>query len=114
VIRGKTFSCPVELALDVLGGKWKSVVLAHLKDGPLRYGELRKRVPRLSDKMLAQRLADLEQLGLIARRKQGRRGAPSSYRLTPRGATLGPALQALYDWGAAMAPELGAVILGSR
>ncbi|MEJ7598848.1 MAG: helix-turn-helix domain-containing protein [Kofleriaceae bacterium] len=106
----RTFSCPVELTLDVLGGKWKSVILAHLKTAPLRYGELRRLVPRLSDKVLVERLADLEQLGLVTRAKRGRRGAPSTYRLTRRGATLGPALQALYDWGERMAPELGAII----
>lgn len=52
------YGCPVELSLDVLGGKWKSVILARLKDGPLRYGELRTLVSGLSDKMLTERLHD--------------------------------------------------------
>ena len=55
----KFVSCPVELSLTLISGKWKPVLLAHLKEGPLRYGELRKLVPRLSDKMLTQRLAEL-------------------------------------------------------
>jgi DNA-binding HxlR family transcriptional regulator len=107
----RVFSCHVELALEILGGKWKPVILAHLKEGSMRYGELRARIGRrLSDKMLTQRLSDLEEQGLIVRRKSGRRGAPSAYRLTPRGETLRPALQALHDWGSGMAREVGAVV----
>jgi DNA-binding HxlR family transcriptional regulator len=101
----REFSCPVELALEVLGGKWKVVLLAHLKQRPRRYAELRKLVPRLSDKMLAQRLRDLEELGLVRRKKL--RGF-AEYALTTRGESLGPALTALYDWGTALAPVVGA------
>lgn len=54
------FSCGVELALEIVSGKWKPVILAHLKEGTLRYAELRALIPALSDKMLAQRLKDLE------------------------------------------------------
>jgi DNA-binding HxlR family transcriptional regulator len=53
------FGCPVELTLEIRAGKWKPVILAHLKDGALRYGELRACVPRLSDKVLSERLRDL-------------------------------------------------------
>lgn len=107
---GRPFSCGVELAIEILAGKWKPVILAHLKEGPLRYGELRARLPNLSEKMLVQRLEDLEELGLIARDKRGGRGARSTYRLTARAATLRPALQALHDWGRRIAKEVGAVI----
>jgi len=102
---GPTFGCPVELALSVLGGKWKTVLLAHLKGGPLRYRELRARVPALSDKMLTQRLRDLETLGLVTKLPRG-----GGYRLTPRGDRLRPALDALYRVGRELAPELGATI----
>src|SRR5438477_3509708 len=96
----RKFSCGVELSLEILGGKWKPVILAHLKQGPLRYGELRARIGAgLSDKMLTQRLGDLEEQGLVARQKRGGRGARSLYRLTARARTLRPALQALHDWG---------------
>jgi DNA-binding HxlR family transcriptional regulator len=103
----KTVSCPVELALDMLAGKWKSVLLAHLKDGFLRYGELRSRIPRLSDKILTERLRDLEQRGLIKRRKMP--GPPSYwvYELTESGSSLRPVLEALYAWGEMAAPSLG-------
>lgn len=103
----RAFGCPVELSLVLLGGKWKAVILARLKDGPLRYGELRRLIPRLSDKVLTERLADLQTLGLVASvGGQGARG----YRLTARGETLRPVLQALYNWGEAQASELQVLI----
>ena len=61
----KQYGCPVELAIDVLNGKWKTVILARLKEGPHRYGELRARIFGMSDKVLTERLRDLEQLGFI-------------------------------------------------
>jgi DNA-binding HxlR family transcriptional regulator len=104
------YHCPVELALDTLGGKWKSVLLAHLKQGALRYSELRRRVPpRLSDKMLTERLRDLEARGLILRRPE-RGSAHVVYALTPRGRSLRPVLQALYDWGEQLARETSVTI----
>ncbi len=106
----RTFSCGVELTLSIIGGKWKPVILAHLKQGALRYGELRALIPGLSDKMLTQRLKDLEQSGLVRRRKSGRRGAPSSYELTPLAQSLRPALQSLNDWGERVANEFGAKV----
>ena len=107
----RVYSCHVELALTLLGGKWKPVILAHLKDGPLRYGELRARLrPHLSEKMLTQRLGEMEAQGMIARSKRGRRGSPATYRLTARGQALRPALQALHDWAAGVAIQIGAVV----
>jgi len=106
----RTFSCGVELTLEIVGGKWKPVILAHLKQGALRYGELRARIPNLSDKMLTQRLKDLEEAGLVRRRKAGGRGAPSSYELTGRAQSLRPALEAMNDWGQRIAIEVGAKV----
>jgi DNA-binding HxlR family transcriptional regulator len=106
----RKFSCGVELALEILGGKWKPVILAKLKGGTLRYAEIRARIPALSDKILTQRLHDLEELGLVVRQKRGGRGAPSSYQLTARAASLAPALEALYAWGEKIAKDVGAVI----
>lgn len=110
----RSFSCPVELALEILGGKWKTVLLAHLKAGPLRYGELRQLTPALADKVLTQRLADLERLGLVVRHKRGGRGAPSTYELSERGRSLAPVLQSLYDWGQGHAASLGATITSAE
>lgn len=102
----KRFGCPVELSLEVLGGKWKPVILARLKDGPLRYGELRRLIPPLSDKMLTERLADLQAQGLIERVADNDGG----YRLSARGESLRPVLTALYEWGQAQANALQVTI----
>jgi DNA-binding HxlR family transcriptional regulator len=104
----KTYSCPVELSLDFVGGKWRTVILAWLKESPHRYGELRMRIPGLADKVLTQRLKELETLGLISRTlAQGLRVKQTqTYELTARGESLRPVLHALYEWGSAMAPEL--------
>jgi DNA-binding HxlR family transcriptional regulator len=106
----REFSCGVEVALAIVGGKWKPVILAHLKQGPMRYGDLRRAIPRLSDKMLAQRLRELESFGLVTRRKRGGRGAHSVYALTARVQALRPALAALNAWGTKMSVEVGARI----
>jgi len=108
--RKRIYSCGVELALAFVGGKWKPVILAHLKQGALRYGELRERIPKLSDKMLSQRLVELQDLGLVRKRKNGGRGARSTYELTARAQSLKPALTALNEWGLRMAEETDAVL----
>jgi len=110
----RRFYCGVELTLEILQGKWKPVILAHLKDGPRRYGELRAAIPRLSDKMLSERLRDLEEQGLVSRFKVGRRGSPATYRLTRRGESLRTLLEALNDWGFQVASEVGATVEYAR
>jgi len=106
----RRFYCGVELTLEILQGKWKPVILAHLKESPMRYGQLRAAIPRLSDKMLSQRLRDLEEQGLVSRMKQGSRGSPSTYQLTRRADSLRPLLGALNDWGFRAAAEVGAIV----
>ena len=103
----KRYHCPVELTLDVVGGKWRTVLLAHLKEGVHRYGELRRLVPDVSEKMLVQRLRELERDGLVERRDKGTAPPHVEYRLTDEGHSLAPVLQALYDWGTARAARTG-------
>jgi DNA-binding HxlR family transcriptional regulator len=102
---GRDYGCPVEFTVDALGGKWKTVILARLKQAPMRFGELRALIPTLSDKMLSERLRDIVALGLAETHEEG---GVSRYRLTPRGASLQPVLQALYDWGSVNAGPMGA------
>jgi DNA-binding HxlR family transcriptional regulator len=100
----RSYDCPIEFALNLIGGKWKSVIISKLKEKPLAYGELRRLVPNLSDKVLTERLRDLEADGLIARVK-----GPDQrmrYSLTARTAGLRPMLQGLYEWGLATAAEM--------
>jgi DNA-binding HxlR family transcriptional regulator len=98
--------CPVELSLNLLGGKWKVVILARLKEQPLGYSELRKQIPGLSDKVLTERLADLRRQGWIERGRDGNGTGQSRYRLTEKGRTLRPVLRQLYEWGAEQAVEM--------
>jgi DNA-binding HxlR family transcriptional regulator len=92
----KSFNCPTEFTLAVLDGKWKTVILCYLKERPRRYTELRKLVPKLSDKMLTERLHDLIAAGLVARRTTG---AVQEYMLTQQGRLLSGVLHHLYTWG---------------
>lgn len=94
---GKLYGCPVEFALDVLGGKWKTVILARIKERPMRYSELRRMIPSLSEKMLSQRLGELTESGFVCL-KAGVDGK-ERYALTRGGRELAATLQALYDWG---------------
>lgn len=102
----KLCGCPVELALSLIGGKWKTVLIARLKQGPLRYGELRRMVPDLADKVLTQRLRELETDGFV-QKIPGAENGSSRYALTDRGTSLSPALEALYAWGERAARESG-------
>jgi DNA-binding HxlR family transcriptional regulator len=96
--------------MEVLGGKWKTVILCFVKEGPCRYREIRRLAPGLSDKMLTQRLRDLQSAGLITRRKSGVGGTMDVYTLTERGESLHQILSALYSWGRQHADEFGVTI----
>jgi DNA-binding HxlR family transcriptional regulator len=102
-----TYGCPVELALDFVGGKWKTVILARLKQAPQRYGDLRAQIDGISDKILTERLKDLERLDLIDKRSDG---TASVYHLTARGESLRPVLEALYRWGNVLVEDLPVTI----
>lgn len=92
------FHCPTEFTLAVLDGKWKTVILSYLKERPCRYAELRKLVPRLSDKVLTERLRDLTKSGLVVRQGVAK-SRIGTYSLTERGRSLSDLLQHLYSWG---------------
>ena len=94
----------MELALSLIGGKWKTILIARLKQGPLRYGELRRWVPDLADKVLTQRLRELEADGFVRKVPTPGNRSPR-YALTDRGISLSPALEALYAWGKRAARE---------
>jgi len=101
------FNCPTEFALTVLGGKWKTIILAYLSERPCHYGELRQLLPGLSDKVLTERLKDLQRSGLISRERRAVSKSRVPYVLTARGATLKPLLSDLYAWGNRHAGSFG-------
>ena len=108
------YGCPVELAIEFVGGKWKTVILAWLKEGPHRYHELRARMPGVADKVLTERLKDLEQLGLVGKTPINDLGSVCVYHLTERGESLRPVLEALYAWGETIGSDLPVTFGRSR
>jgi DNA-binding HxlR family transcriptional regulator len=95
-----TAQCPVTTALSVIGGKWKVIILWHLKEGGVkRFGELQRLVRGISQKMLTQELRDLEESGLVARKVYPVVPPKVEYSLTETGWSLKPVLEQLSEWG---------------
>ena len=98
---GKIYHCPVEAALDVIGGKWKPLILWALGDNVLRFNELQKGLPGVNTKMLTKQLRELEEDGVITRTVYPEVPPRVEYAITDFGRTLIPILEALCNWGAA-------------
>ena len=93
------YGCPVEATLDVIGGKWKGVILFHLLPGPQRFSELRRRLPAITQRMLTLQLRELEEDGIIHREIYQQIPPKVEYSLTEFGKTLEPILLTLLKWG---------------
>lgn len=106
----KRYYCPVEVTVELIGGKWKPVILAHLKEGVRRYGELRRLMAGTSEKMLIQQLRDLEADGLVRRTVFDTVPPQVEYDLTDEGWSLVPVLTALYEWGEKRSARAGIAI----
>src|ERR1700760_1556940 len=91
--------CPLSIALHVISGKWKPVILHQLKGGTLRYGQLQRRIPQASKKVLTSQLRQLERDGIVERHVHHESILRTQYALTPYGKTLRPALLELARWG---------------
>jgi len=97
--RNKFYNNPVELVLDVLGGRWKMPILWRLKARAWRYGELKKDLGKITHKMLAEQLRELERDGLISRKVYGEVPPKVEYALTKKGKTAVPLIKSLRKWG---------------
>lgn len=94
------YICPVEYTLNVIGGKWKLLILYYLmNDRVKRYGELKKAVTGITHKMLSQQLKELESAELIQRKEYHQIPPKVEYSLTDKGVTLLPIIGMMYDWG---------------
>ena len=93
-------NCPVEATLDLIGGKYKALILWHLSDGKLRFSQLRQRISKATPKMLTQQLRELESQALIHREVYPVIPPKVEYSLTETGRSLMPILVAMRDWGA--------------
>ena len=99
VYRMKKYNIPVEAALEVIGGKWKVVILCHLIEGTKRTGYLKKLMPGITQKMLTQQLRELEEDGVINRKVYNQIPPKVEYSLTDYGWSLKGILDSLCSWG---------------
>jgi len=99
-MKSTIFNCGLDVALSVIGGKWKPLILYHLAKGTRRYGELKRAVGGVSDKMLIQQLKELHADGVIARRDYQQVPPKVDYRLTPMGRSFVPIIDSIRKWGA--------------
>ncbi|WP_117195461.1 winged helix-turn-helix transcriptional regulator [Rhizobium terrae] len=99
-LTGNFPGCPVESTLSFLDGKWKGVILYHLlEEGTLRFNELRRRIPSVTQRMLTKQLRELEEAGLLERTVFAVVPPRVDYALTPIGRSLEPVINALRVWG---------------
>lgn len=91
--------CPVKTTVDVIGGKWKTLILYFLKGGPVRYNALRRQLQGATQKVLTEQLRQLEQDGIVRRNLTAGRTPSAEYSLADYGRTLIPVLEAMADWG---------------
>jgi DNA-binding HxlR family transcriptional regulator len=97
--RDKQYNNPVELALDIVGGKWKMPIIWRLKDGHKRYGELRRSLSKVTHKMLTQQLRELERDEIITRKVYPEVPPRVEYSLTLLGESVLPVIDILSEWG---------------
>jgi DNA-binding HxlR family transcriptional regulator len=95
----QAYDCGLDYALAVVGGKWKAIVLWQLAPAPRRFGELRRLVTGISEKMLIQQLRELERDGIVARKDFQEIPPRVEYSVTSFGLSLGEALKPLCEWG---------------
>ena len=94
-----TYHCPVEATLELIGGKYKALILFHLIDSTLRFNELQKLIPQATPKMLTQQLRELEKDSLITRTVYPVVPPKVTYQLTDFGKSIIPIINAMCDWG---------------
>lgn len=93
------YICSVELAINEIGGKWKSLILCALKDGKLRFSEINVKLPEITQRMLTKTLRELEKDGIINRKVYAQVPPKVEYCLTPKGESVLPILDSLCEWG---------------
>lgn len=99
-LHGKTYHCAMDITMDYIGGKWKSVILWYLRNSTMRFTEIRQRIPDITEKMLSLQLKTLEEDGLIQRESFGTKPPLRvEYSLTPFGKTLIAPLESIAQWG---------------
>ena len=104
-----TYGCPVEATVEVIGGKWKSTLIFHLLGGPLRFSELKRKLPGVTQRMLTLQLRELERDGLVHREVYREVPPKVEYSLTEFGRSLEPIIVQMRDWGATYKAQVAAL-----
>jgi DNA-binding HxlR family transcriptional regulator len=109
IYQKKEYACSFEFALDMVSGKWKALVIWHLSHGTLRYGELKKKLGKITQKMLTQTLRDLEKHQLITRKVYAVVPPKVEYTITKHGQKLIPIFKLMQEWGDDVGSQIGEV-----
>lgn len=99
MIKNPEYRCTVAVTLDIIGGKWKSLILWHLSFKTLRFSQLQRRLNKITQKMLTQQLRELEQDGMINRKVYPEVPPRVEYSLTEMGESVVPILKMMCQWG---------------
>lgn len=95
----KDFTCPIEVTISLIGGKYKSLIMWHLIEDTLRFSELKRKIPKSTPKMMTQQLRELEENNLIIRTVYPVVPPKVEYKLSEFGRSMVPILQAMFTWG---------------
>ena len=95
----RQYECSVEATLDVIGGRWKGVILFHLLEGTKRFSEFKRLLPNITQRMLTLQLGELERDGVVNRKVYAEVPPKVEYSLTEFGQSLAPILLLMRDWG---------------
>ncbi|WP_179315509.1 winged helix-turn-helix transcriptional regulator [Winogradskyella undariae] len=110
--KGKDYPCCASLTMGIIGGKWKTVILYHLMDRTLRYSELRKEMPKVTERTLSLQLKTLEEDGIVKRKVYtSKPPLKVEYSLTDLGKTLIPVIQSIANWGVSVVKDKGDVVV---
>ncbi|MBL8993975.1 MAG: winged helix-turn-helix transcriptional regulator [Spirochaetia bacterium] len=110
IIGGREFHCAMDVTMNFIGGKWKSVVLWYLRKEKKRFSELRRHIPNITEKMLSLQLKELELDGIVSRKVYPEVPPKVEYALTDFGKTLIPVLEEIAKWGRKTGDALGEFI----
>ena len=110
ILDGKEYHCAMDVTMDYIGGKWKTVVLWYLRKDKKRFSELKRLIPNITEKMLSLQLKDLENDGIVKRKIYPEVPPKVEYYLTDFGKTLIPMLEEIARWGRGLAEKKGKMV----